>query len=691
MNDAPRQEDIDGCLHLKNLPIGFLPDTSIGILIGMNQPDLLFPIETVRGPNSQPYATLHLLGYALNGLVANRSSRNSLTVNRITVEGAEEIKEKIDVLYAQEFVDPDSGVTSPSAEDCHWLNLVSSTIKLTLDGHFQIALPFREVIKNLPNNREQVKGRALSLRRKFQRNEEFKREYVGFMNDLQRRGYMTKVLDNQLMNSPGRVWYLTHHAVFHHQKKKIRVVLDCSLKFKGFSQNDRLLQGPDLTNNLIGILLRFRQHQYAISADIKKMFLQVKVPPEDADLQRILWFPDGDTDQELCEYRLNTHVFGATSSPSCANFALRHTTTLSTDAYSLEAKEAIKKDFYVDDFLKSMTSEHEMKMLIHKVQSLLGEGGFNLTGFYSNSRGVLSSLPQEHLAKGWHELDFRHDELPKERALGVIWKVENDGLGFRVELHKKENTRRGLLSSVASVYDPLGLAAPVVLVAKLLFQKSCEHGSWDDPLEETVSEQWTAWMKGMQQLDGYSVPRCFGPIGESQPIISLHLFCDGSEKAFGAVAYARWQQLDGEFHTCLMMAKTRLVPQKASVVKTIARIELNAAKLAVQLYLILKRELTLKIEDVIFWSDSSTVLAYLSNKTSRYQCYVAHRVEFICGHKENSQWRYVPSNENVADILTKECGPLQFVEERRWKYGPSFLGMAECNWPNNLGLIIAPP
>ncbi len=74
-----------------------------------------------------------------------------------------------------------------------------------------------------------------------------------------------------------------------------------------------------MTSSLIGVLTRFRQEQVAVMADVESMFHQVKVPPEDADLLRFLWWPDSDLSQELQEYRMEVHLFGATSSPSCAS------------------------------------------------------------------------------------------------------------------------------------------------------------------------------------------------------------------------------------------------------------------------------------------------------------------------------------------------------------------------------------
>ena len=275
IDDSPRNEDIKDCIHLKDVPINFVKERKIGILIGMNQPDLLYPLEAVRGPPGKPFATQHMMGWALNGLVAGRSCEKGMHVHHIRIKDPDELKLRIDELYAQDFIDSQPGEKSPSIEDQEWKKLISSSYKINESGHSKIKLPFKETIENLPNNYCQVYSRIISAKKKFSQNSVLKNDYVAFMNEMISKGYMQKVSKEDLYGPAGKTWYLTHHSVYHKQKKKIRVVFDCSLKFQGKSQNDRLLQGPDLANNLVGVLIRFREYPIALSGDIEKMFLQV--------------------------------------------------------------------------------------------------------------------------------------------------------------------------------------------------------------------------------------------------------------------------------------------------------------------------------------------------------------------------------------------------------------------------------
>ena len=107
--------------------------------------------------------------------------------------------------------------------------------------------------------------------------------------------------------------------------EKVRVVFDCAATYKGQSLNMQLLQGPDLTNSLVDVLIRFREEPIALVADVETMFYQVLVEPTDCDAFRFLWWENNDLNGEPVEYRMVKHVFGATSSPSCANVCLKKT------------------------------------------------------------------------------------------------------------------------------------------------------------------------------------------------------------------------------------------------------------------------------------------------------------------------------------------------------------------------------
>lgn len=230
-----------------------------------------------------------------------------------------------------------------------------------------------------------------------------------------------------------------------------------------------------------------------IMADIESMFYQVKVPAEDADLLRFLWWPDGDLSQDMVDYRMVVHLFGATSSPSCANFALRKCAEDNKEQFSHESGDKVLHCFYVDDCLVSLAAEDEAMSVHHELVSICAKGGFQLTKWISNRRTVLALMSEEQKAKDVKDLDLHQDLLPVERVLGVHWCIQSDTFKFNIMIQDRPLTRRGILSTVSSIYDPLGILSSVVLSAKKILQDLCRKElGWDDTIPASVAQEWTS-------------------------------------------------------------------------------------------------------------------------------------------------------------------------------------------------------
>lgn len=296
-----------------------------------------------------------------------------------------------------------------------------------------------------------------------------------------------------------KVCLIPHHRVHHPTKGKIRVVFNCGAGYQGTSVNARLLQDPDLTSSLTGVVTRFRKEPLVIMAEIEFMFMfhQVLVPPDDRDLLRFLWWPKGDIEQQPTDHRTKVHLFGLTSSPSCASFALRKCADDSGHHYSEETVDKLLYCFYVDDCIVSVATEEEAVLLYQDLVSLCSRGGFSLTKWMSNRPKVLEAIPENHRAKGMEGLNMELDSLPVERVLGVEWCIKSDSFKFK----DRPLSRRGILSTISSIYDPLGMLSPVVLTAtkkKKILRDLCRKGiDWDDTVPESVSKE---WLKRLQQL-----------------------------------------------------------------------------------------------------------------------------------------------------------------------------------------------
>ena len=315
------------------------------------------------------------------------------------------------------------------------------------NGHYEIALPWKTYPPNLVNNRSVAERRLSLLKKRLKREPLVHEKYRYFMDDLLKKACARKV-NCQDIGPLGTHWYLPHHPVFHPKKpNKVRVVFDCSAKHLGTSLNDQLLQGPDLTNSLVGVLSPFREEQIALMADVEAMFHQVRVRPSECDALRFLWWPDGNLDNEPQEYQMGVHLFGGASSPSCANFALKKTAQDNKNEFDLETIKTVECNFYVDDRLKSVSSKELAVNLSSQSCELLARGGFKLTKWFSNSRKFIKSLPASERAVQVRDLDF--EKLPVERTLGFQWNISSDQFGFRIVIKDRPATRRGILSIVS--------------------------------------------------------------------------------------------------------------------------------------------------------------------------------------------------------------------------------------------------
>ncbi|XP_046567703.1 uncharacterized protein LOC124276091 [Haliotis rubra] len=431
-----------------------------------------------------------------------------MTVNRVEIRALEEneelrtldrlVRHSMNLDFPERLMDDKR---HPSYEDKKFLTKVEESIRLE-SGHYTIALPLRREITQLPSNHSQAFKRLMNLKHKMERNSNFLKDYRDFMDKIVAKGYAERVPDHELERDDGRVWFIPHHGVYHpHKPNKIRVVFDCTAMHQGVSLNSLLLQGPDLTNRLIAVLLRFRQEPVAVMGDIESMFYQVQVPKEDWDLLRFYWWEKGDLSTEPIVYRMCVHLFGAVSSPSCATAALRQTAKDNRSTFTLRVTEVVNKSFYVDDCLKSVENENKAMELIDDVSALCAKGGFHVTKWVSNSPTVIHSIPVNERAGSVKALDLKNEELPEERALGVLWSVQKDCFKFDIQVKAKSPTRRGILSIVSSVYDPLGYASPYVLVAKILLQQLCkENLGWDQEISYRDQKTWQQWIDGLSKL-----------------------------------------------------------------------------------------------------------------------------------------------------------------------------------------------
>ena len=685
LDDSPKASDVQNYEKLRQLPMTY-GNVKIGILIGTHRPDILRPLQTVSTTKRGPYATRHLFGWAINGPINGVARSGSRCFHaRTKLENHRHLEAEFESVFSRDFADVDEE-TMDSIEDRRWLGIAKTSIVKLPNKHLQMNLPFKKDDVIMPDNLDQAYSRIMKQKTRFERDLNLFNDYCKFMNDMLQNDYAERIPDEEINSTPpGKKWYLIHFSVVHKTKKKLRIVFDCSLKFNDVSLNDVLLQGPDNTNSLVGVLLRFREGKFAFSADVRSMFYQVKVPKDDQEFLRFLWFPQNDLSKPPVHFRLKVHVFGAKSSPSCASYALRHSATLGAISYPQEVLQTVRDHFYVDDVLKSNEDLNETIRLAKDLIKLLEENGFDLTSFISNSRTLLMSLPPEKLSKDLKELNLSIDGLPDEKTLGMVWHPETDNFGCRLNINEQPYTKRGVLRTLFSVFDPLFLVSPAIINGKRIFQETCSLKlDWDEELPHDVARRWKQWTTELPLLSKFKVPRCF--VSHDFVRIELHFFSDGSYVAYGSVAYLRFVRKDGTAHTSIVTACARMTPIGRSSLKSISlktppRIELNSAKLSVVLKQRILKELNLKIDKIAFWSDSVTSLKYILSESGRFQTFVANRVDYIRSNSSPTDWNHVPGILNPADMLSRGISVPKFLRSQLWLSGPAFLRDPNEEWP----------
>jgi hypothetical protein len=359
------------------------------------------------------------------------------------------------------------------------------------------------------------------------------------------------------------------------------------------------------------------------------------------------------------------------SSPGVANFGLRKAALDSEDNFSPNVTKFMQENFYVDDGLCSVASVTEAVEIVKGSQEICANSGLNLHKFVSNSREVLHSITAGDRADRVKNLDLDKDLLPMERALGVAWCVESDTFRFRVVIHEYATTRRGMLSTVCSIFDPLGLIAPVTLQGKIMLQTLCkEQYDWDEPLPDHLKVAWEKWLSELPGLGKLAISRCFKP-PDFKDVVSaeLHHFSDASTLGYGTCAYLRLVDVQGMVNCSLVMAKSRVAPLQSI---TIPRLELTAAVLSTEVSTLLDKELQYPKLQQFFWTDSKIVLGFISNDSKRFHVYVANRIQKIRDFSEPSQWHHISGCKNLADLSSRGTTATQLMDSE-WFRGPQFL------------------
>ncbi|XP_048522596.1 uncharacterized protein LOC125504514, partial [Dendroctonus ponderosae] len=496
----------------------FNESSSIDMLLGASVFWSLICVGQILLPNSGTVLQKTKFGWILSGPLPLNPPNNSICNLSLNSSQYQAIHDQLESFWRlEEF----SNTPNLSQEelDCeeHFINTTSRDSS----GRFVVHLPVKGNLSDLGESYEVALKRFYAMERKLNKDPVLRDEYVNFISEYERLGHMSKINSNAI-NSENVKFYLPHHGVVKQSSTttKLRVVFDGSVKSSsGISLNDTLKVGPKLQDDLMDLLLNFRTHKVAFTADIEKMYRCVMLNKPDRELHRIL-FRSSLTD-ELNHYQLNTVTYGT----SCASFlairALRQVAIDMKDQYPT-VSNTILSHFYVDDLLSGSSSVEEANQTIKDLTRILQSYGFNLRKFVSSSPQVLDNIHGNQSASTNKVIS--DDKTIK--TLGLTWNSHLDT--FQYTFHITPHTRvtkRTILSTVAKIFDPLGLVGPCVVKAKLMLQQLWQLGTdWDESVPLNLHRAWMEFETQIPMLNDIFIPRhaiCSDPV-----LIELHCFSD---------------------------------------------------------------------------------------------------------------------------------------------------------------------
>lgn len=535
------------------------------------------------------------------------------------------------------------------------------------DGYYETRLPWKQDCAPLPENKQQTRARLNFVTKKLEKMNKLQ-DYDDIMQEQIANGILETVPSEPTGET---VHYVPHQPVIREaaESTKLRIVYDCSATptAKEPSLNECLETGPSLQPKLFDIILRNRFRRFVITGDVQKAFLQIRVDPRDRDAQRILWY-DNLPEKNIQEYRFTRVIFGATSSPYILGATLQKHLEKYRDDYPTTTA-ALLADTYVDDIQGGGVEEKDAEVFKSEATEILAKGGFRLHKWHSN-------LQRLEAGEGTDKQSITNEQNRKTKILGIQWDKRNDQLEIKLDecfQSYKQLTKRGMVSTINSVYDILGWASPIVIVAKLLFSQVCKLKlSWDEEVPKNIADKWKAWIRSSTIDQPIRVPRAV--ITRRNHKIELHGFSDASKVAVCATIYVvEYRQGEPTLQN-LLVAKSRVSPTDTSI----PRLELVAAQMLAKLSTNVMAALSeLDTFTCYYWTDSTTVLHWMANKGT-WSVFVRNRVNKI---KELSagSWNYVPTKQNPSDLGTRGIKASQLGD--LWFKGPSWLARQE-DWPD---------
>ncbi|KAL0860198.1 hypothetical protein ABMA27_010505 [Loxostege sticticalis] len=385
--------------------------------------------------------------------------------------------------------------------------------------------------------------------------------YTNFIHEYLKLDHGSIIDINQYNFENDPVYFLPHHPVVRMDKKtsKCRTVFDASMKTnKKVSLNDLLLRALD---------------EYIFVTDIRHMFRAINLNEKYRSLQNILWRDSPDKNVECIQ--LNTVTYGLKSSSYLATRCLVELAEQYSEQFPLAAF-ILKYQTYVDDVLGTAASLESLKEAKEQLCKLLNVGGFQLHKWSSNTVEVLQDIAAEK--QYFDNIELQKDNLSL-KTLGINYNVKLDTLNLASPnpATKVPETKREILSFISKFFDPLGLAGPIIVCAKVILQKLWQARiNWDSTPDQELGKAWLEFYESLINMQPISIQRYVNM--KDAVCVQLIGFADASSAtAHGCCIYLRIVDSTGNVKVSLLCSKSRINPLNQSL--TIPKLELNAALL----------------------------------------------------------------------------------------------------------------
>lgn len=437
--------------ELSHLPIDRDQTETPRILIGQDNAALMRTFKSQEGISGTVVASETPFGWVIEG------TRRIVTPVCLVVNANSD--SRMEAMLLQYINDerfglqPDGDVQLDSDDNIRARKLMNQNTHFDeAAGRYETGLLWKDDNTKLPNNRASAVKRLLQFEKKLAKDPQLRVKVNELMASYVQKGYSRPVSESSPESD--RTWYLPLFAVNNpHKPHKTRMVMDAAALHEWISLNMALLSGPDLTRPLISCLMKLRTWPVALTGDIEEMFHQVMVRLEDRASQRYLW--RSDPSQPIQEYEMCVLTFGATCSPTLAQYAKNINAERFRDEFPA-AVEAIIKQHYVDDYMGGAYTVRDTIKLAREVKEIHRRGGFHMHKWSSNSAAVLKAL-------GDAENQGKEVSLSNSTILGLLWNTTDDTLSFRFNIRAFRDaqiddtrplTKREMLIVVMSIYAP---------------------------------------------------------------------------------------------------------------------------------------------------------------------------------------------------------------------------------------------